>query len=169
MRRAPVLNQTGEPDYDAPFSGGMVFGQNIPSGRYWIKMTGNSGGPLLDARGRVIGVNAQIESQDGSSSGVGFSIPVNIVKRVAPVLIKDGKYNYAWLGITGTSLTLDLNEAMNLSSVDVVHTGGERGWPGDVPQVRLDCSRMAALGWRASLTSNEAVRRACRELAQEIA
>ena len=76
---------------------------------------GNSGGPLLDSQGRVIGVNAQIESQNGSSSGVGFSIPVNIVKRVAPVLIKDGKYNYAWLGVTGTSLTLDLNEAMNLS------------------------------------------------------
>jgi 2-alkenal reductase len=76
---------------------------------------GNSGGPLLDSHGRVIGVNEQIESQSGSSSGVGFAIPVNIVKRVAPALIKDGHYNYAWLGITGTSLTLDLNEAMNLS------------------------------------------------------
>jgi S1-C subfamily serine protease len=76
---------------------------------------GNSGGPLLDSHGRVIGVNAQIESQNGSSSGVGFAIPVNIVKRVAPALIKDGQYNYAWLGVTGTSLTLDLNEAMSLS------------------------------------------------------
>ena len=76
---------------------------------------GNSGGPLLDSRGRVIGVNAQIESQTGSSAGIGFAIPVNIVKRVAPSLIKDGQYNYAWLGITGASLTLDLNEAMNLS------------------------------------------------------
>jgi 2-alkenal reductase len=76
---------------------------------------GNSGGPLVDSQGRVIGVNAQIESQGGSSSGVGFAIPVNIVKRVAPALIKSGQYNYAWLGITGTSLTLDLNEAMNLS------------------------------------------------------
>jgi S1-C subfamily serine protease len=76
---------------------------------------GNSGGPLVDSQGRVIGVNAQIESQGGSSSGVGFSIPVNIVKRVVPALIKDGKYSYSWLGITGTSLTLDLNEAMNLS------------------------------------------------------
>ncbi len=76
---------------------------------------GNSGGPLVDSHGRVVGVNAQIESQGGSSSGVGFAIPVNIVKRVAPALVKDGHYNYAWLGITGTSLTLDLNEAMNLS------------------------------------------------------
>jgi len=75
---------------------------------------GNSGGPLLDSQGRVIGVNEQIESQSGSSSGVGFAIPVNIVKRVAPALIKDGHYNYAWLGVTGSDLTLDLKEAMNL-------------------------------------------------------
>jgi S1-C subfamily serine protease len=76
---------------------------------------GNSGGPLLDRNGHVIGINAQIVSQSDSSSGVGFAIPANIVKRVVPALIKDGHYNYAWLGITGTSLTLDLNEAMNLS------------------------------------------------------
>jgi len=75
---------------------------------------GNSGGPLLDHNGRLIGVNAQIVSQSNSSSGVGFAIPVSIVKRVVPALIKDGHYNYAWLGISGTSLTLDLNEAMNL-------------------------------------------------------
>lgn len=77
---------------------------------------GNSGGPLLDSQGRVIAVNEQIESQSGSSSGVGFAIPVNIVKRVAPALIKDRHYNYSWLGVTGTSLTLDLNEAMNLAA-----------------------------------------------------
>ena len=77
---------------------------------------GNSGGPLLDRNGRVIGVNAQIVSQSNSSSGVGFAIPVSIVKRVVPALIKDGHYTYAWLGISGTSLTLDLNEAMNLSA-----------------------------------------------------
>ncbi len=76
---------------------------------------GNSGGPLLDSHGRVIAVNEQIESQSGSSSGVGFAIPVNIVKRVAPALIKDGHYNYAWLGVTSTDLTLDLNEIMNLA------------------------------------------------------
>jgi len=75
---------------------------------------GNSGGPLLDTQGRVIGVNEQIESQSGSSSGVGFAIPVNIVKRVTPALIKDGQYNYAWLGVTGADLTLDVKEAMNL-------------------------------------------------------
>ncbi|HSQ30528.1 MAG TPA: NAD-dependent epimerase/dehydratase family protein [Gemmatimonadaceae bacterium] len=81
--------------------------------------------------------------------------------------------NYFNLGCDGATSADDIAcfviEAMNLQSVDVVHTGGERGWPGDVPQVRLDCARMAALGWRAKLTSNEAVRRASRELVQEIA
>jgi S1-C subfamily serine protease len=111
---------------------------------------GNSGGPLLDSQGRVIGVNAQIESQDGSSSGVGFAIPVNIVKRVAPALIKDGHYNYAWLGVTGTDLTLDLREAMNLATdlrgalVINVASGGpadKAGLQGSPSQATIDGSQ----------------------------
>lgn len=111
---------------------------------------GNSGGPLLDSQGHVIGVNAQIESQDGSSSGVGFAIPVNIVKRVAPALIKDGHYNYAWLGVTGTDLTLDLKEAMNLATdlrgalVMDVASGGpadKAGLQGSPSQATIDGSQ----------------------------
>jgi S1-C subfamily serine protease len=45
---------------------------------------GNSGGPLLDSRGRVIGINAQIASESGTSSGVGFAIPIDTVKKVVP-------------------------------------------------------------------------------------
>jgi 2-alkenal reductase len=62
---------------------------------------GNSGGPLLNDRGQVIGVNAQIRSQAGSNSGVGFAIPINIVQRVVPALITDGRYRHAYLGISG--------------------------------------------------------------------
>jgi len=62
---------------------------------------GNSGGPLLNERGQVIGVNAQIRSDVRANSGVGFAIPINIVQRVAPALIKDGKYHHAYLGISG--------------------------------------------------------------------
>jgi S1-C subfamily serine protease len=75
---------------------------------------GNSGGPLLDKQGRVIGVNTMIVSDNGSSSGVGFAVPVNIVKRVAPALIKDGKFTYSYLGLSGGSLTPDLANAMGL-------------------------------------------------------
>ena len=62
---------------------------------------GNSGGPLLNERGEVIGVNFQIRSTNGSDSGVGFSIPINIVQRVVPALIADGQYAHAYMGIRG--------------------------------------------------------------------
>ncbi len=67
---------------------------------------GNSGGPLLNMDGEVIGVVRALVStnslSDGtpSSSGVGFAIPVNLVKRVVPALIKNGKYDYPYLGIS---------------------------------------------------------------------
>lgn len=75
---------------------------------------GNSGGPLIDADGNVIGVNTLILSESGSSSGVGFAIPANIVRQVAPDLIANGEYKYPFLGITGSPLSLDQIEAMEL-------------------------------------------------------
>jgi putative serine protease PepD len=63
---------------------------------------GNSGGPLLDGRGRVIGVNAQIESQSGGSEGVGFAIPSNTVRPIVDQLIATGKVEHAYLGIRMT-------------------------------------------------------------------
>lgn len=61
---------------------------------------GNSGGPLLDELGRVIGVNAQIESESGGSDGVGFAIPSNTVKSIVKQLVATGKVDHAYLGIT---------------------------------------------------------------------
>lgn len=75
---------------------------------------GNSGGPLLDSQGRIIGVNTAITSPSGSFAGVGFAVPVNLVKRVVPELIEEGRYAYPWLGITGTSLVPKVAEAMDL-------------------------------------------------------
>ena len=57
-----------------------------------------------------------------------------------------------------------LVEGMELSSVKLKYTGGNRGWPGDVPQVRLDTSRMENLGWKPKYTSDEAVRIAIKEI-----
>jgi 2-alkenal reductase len=76
---------------------------------------GNSGGPLLDGEGRVIGVNTMIASLYRSSAGVGFAIPANIVQRVVPVLIEQGAYAYAWLGISGRDLDRDTAIEMDLS------------------------------------------------------
>jgi S1-C subfamily serine protease len=59
---------------------------------------GNSGGPLLDLAGEVVGVNSAIASATGTNSGVGFSIPVNAVKRIVPELIRTGDYHYSYMG-----------------------------------------------------------------------
>jgi S1-C subfamily serine protease len=75
---------------------------------------GNSGGPLLDSQGRVIGVNTAIRSLSGLNSGVGFAIPVDIVKRVVPELIASGHYRHPWVGVTGRTITVEMVEAMDL-------------------------------------------------------
>ena len=69
---------------------------------------GNSGGPLLNANGDVIGVNAQIETESGGNVGIGFAIPIDTVKDVASQLIKEGKVEHAYLGVELTTITSDL-------------------------------------------------------------
>jgi S1-C subfamily serine protease len=64
---------------------------------------GNSGGPLLDIHGGVVGVNTAIRSETGVNSGVGFSVPVNTLKRILPQLIAEGTYRYPYLGISSDS------------------------------------------------------------------
>ena len=66
---------------------------------------GNSGGPLFDARGRVIGINAQIRSDSGNAEGVGFAIPINAAKRSMAQLAATGRVVYAYLGVTTENLT----------------------------------------------------------------
>ena len=75
---------------------------------------GNSGGPLLDAAGRVIGVNSQIATGGSQGSvGIGFAVPVNTVKEVAPQLEADGKIERPYIGVT-TAPVADLARDLNL-------------------------------------------------------
>ena len=66
---------------------------------------GNSGGPLFDAAGRVIGINAQIRSDSGNAEGVGFAVPINAARRSMRELVATGKVTYAYVGITSEDLT----------------------------------------------------------------
>jgi S1-C subfamily serine protease len=77
---------------------------------------GNSGGPLINLNGEVVGVNAQIAIQAGQpvNVGVGFAIPSNTVRRVAPVLIAQGTYRWPWLGVSGLGVNLAVQTANNL-------------------------------------------------------
>ena len=90
---------------------------------------GNSGGPLLNASGQVIGINAQIAtnsstaSGEGSSSGVGFAIPVNLAKTVIPQLEQNGKVAHAYLGISSSSVPGSANGTAYGASVQGVQSG----------------------------------------------
>jgi S1-C subfamily serine protease len=65
---------------------------------------GNSGGPLVGADGRVIGINQQIQSRSGGGEGVGFAVPIDIVKRSVGQLRSDGTARYAYLGVSSVPL-----------------------------------------------------------------
>ncbi len=78
--------------------------------------SGNSGGPLLSARGEVIGVNSQIARADGSSGnvGIGFAVPSNTVKEVVAQLTATGRVDRAYLGIAGSTVTAELARVLRL-------------------------------------------------------
>ena len=90
---------------------------------------GNSGGPLFNEKGEVIGVNAQIRSESGSNSGIGFAIPITIVGRVVPALIGEGSYEHSYIGISGSTFSpacagdLDLPLTVRGAYVNGVQSG----------------------------------------------
>ena len=75
---------------------------------------GNSGGPLLNSHGEVIGINSAIVSPSGTSAGIGFAIPINTARRVAEELITQGRVRRAVLGIEGRAIWPDLAQALTL-------------------------------------------------------
>lgn len=103
---------------------------------------GNSGGPLLNTRGQAIGINTAIRSSTGEFAGIGFAVPSNTVTKVVPSLIETGSFQHPWVGISGTSMSpsiaqaLDLEEPRGVLVVEVVggspaEKAGIRG--GDTP------------------------------------
>jgi len=79
---------------------------------------GNSGGPLVDLKGRVIGMNTAINSRTGGNQGVGFAIPINMVKAITKKLIESGEVVRGWLGVQIADLTTLGAEQLELDSAE---------------------------------------------------
>ncbi len=86
---------------------------------------GNSGGPLLDSHSRVIGMNTAILSESGNNSGIGFAIPVNLIKKVVPALIEQGHYDHPWLGVSLADVTTYQAKQNHLPSAGVLIAPGQ--------------------------------------------
>ena len=85
---------------------------------------GNSGGALVDADGRLVGINTAIFSRSGGSLGIGFAIPVDVARQVASSLLKDGVVARGWIGVQTRELTPELAEALKLDDAKGVLIGG---------------------------------------------
>jgi S1-C subfamily serine protease len=106
---------------------------------------GNSGGPLLDRGGRVIGINSQIETASGGSDGVGFAVPIDTIRPVAESILATGRPHHAWVGVLGTAITPAMAKALGLP--------GTRG----VAVIEVDeRSPASAAGLRAATTPRDA-------------
>jgi S1-C subfamily serine protease len=105
---------------------------------------GNSGGPLLDMRGEVIGINRAIRTAgttttgDPVNTGIGFAVPINMVKRVLPTLMKGETYNYPYLGLSSIDdLSLTARKALGLNRMTGAYvTDITSGGPADKAGVR---------------------------------
>jgi serine protease Do len=124
MRVAAIGNPFG---LEGTLTSGIIsaLGRSIPSQHGFFNIPGsiqtdasinpgNSGGPLLNEQGEVIGVNAQIRSEERANSGVGFAIPIAIVERVVPALIANGHYEHSYLGVAGDLLSPICAESLEL-------------------------------------------------------
>jgi S1-C subfamily serine protease len=128
--------QVGEPvvaignplGYDFSITSGIVSatgrslqapnGQTIPNGIQTDAAInqGNSGGPLIDSAGKVIGINEQIASSGGGNDGLGFAVPIDTAIRSMDQLKVNGKVTYAWMGVGVQTLTSDVASALNVQT-----------------------------------------------------
>lgn len=76
---------------------------------------GNSGGPLFDRAGRVVGMNSQMASQNGGNVGLGFAVPIDTIRPIAQAVINGGRAEHAWIGITGRELTPAMAKELGLT------------------------------------------------------
>ncbi len=99
---------------------------------------GNSGGALIDATGKLVGINTAIFSKSGGSQGIGFAIPSSIAKEIMGQIIETGHVSRGWLGIEGQNITPQLAESFNLQNISgVIIAGLQRGGPASKAGARV--------------------------------
>ena len=93
---------------------------------------GNSGGALVDAGGRLVGINTAIYSQTGGSMGIGYAIPVSIARQVMEQIVQKGSVTRGWIGVRVQDITPELAQSFNLPATrGVLITQVERGSPAE--------------------------------------
>lgn len=99
---------------------------------------GNSGGPLVDMQGEVVGVNTAIFTRSGGNIGIGFAIPINLVKGFIPQLREKGKVVRGWLGVTAQATTPAIAESLGLEeSRGALVARVSKGGPGDLGGIEV--------------------------------
>ena len=152
-----ALGRTLQSNREAPGGSGSYFSAGDIIQTDAALNPGNSGGPLLNLNGEVVGVNRAIRttstttSGDPTNSGIGFAISINIVKRVVPYLIQDGKYDYPYLGITSIDdLPLQYLQELGLTQYTGAYvTSVTPGSPADQAGVRAGTQATSIQGLEA--------------------
>lgn len=108
---------------------------------------GNSGGPLIDSTGHVIGINEQIATQSGGNEGLGFAVPIDSAVGIMDQLKKSGSVTYAWLGISGQTLTSDVAQALGIKTTHgVLVTQVKAGTPAAKAGLRGGTAQLSLQG-----------------------
>jgi S1-C subfamily serine protease len=98
---------------------------------------GNSGGPLVNVKGQVVGVNTAIQSATGTFTGIGFAVPSDTVKREIDDLIETGGYKHPWLGITASGVNIAVADAVGLDKPHgIIVVDVTSGSPADLAGLR---------------------------------
>jgi len=122
---------------------GLVFGQDNPIYQNYIQTDasinpGNSGGPLVDIHGNVVGINSAIVSPSGGNIGIGFAVPINLVKKITNELRTTGTISRGWLGILPNDIDNNMAEALGLDKPEgVLVESVESGSPAEEGGLRV--------------------------------
>lgn len=118
---------------------------------------GSSGGPLLNTRGEVIGINIAVFSSTGDFAGISFAVPSNTIRKVIPSLITTGSYQHPWLGVSGTDITAEIAKVVGLKEpMGFIVTDITSGSPADIAGIQGG-NKSVSIGGRELLLGGDII------------